>query len=175
MTKIKVLLVAATALVAIAVFMTRPTQTLQHELEIRKPNPVTITDPPCMQMYFHIEQYADSFNVPKRYAYGVAAAETGYRGPFHWKYNHAQGSSAGALGPMQVMLETARRNNKDNVSRERLRNDIEYNVMTSMKVLRKLYNIYGDWKVVFGCYNTGRPCVNGYAQRVYSHQINWKQ
>ncbi len=175
MTKIKVLLVAATALVAIAVFTTRPTQTLQHELEIRKPNPVTITDPPCMQMYFHIEQYADSFNVPKRYAYGVAAAETGYRGPFHWKYNHAQGSSAGALGPMQVMLETARRNNKDNVSRERLRNDIEYNVMTSMKVLRKLYNIYGDWKVVFGCYNTGRPCVNGYAQRVYSHQIDWKQ
>ena len=175
MTKIKVLLVAATALVAITVFMTRPTQTLQHELEIRKPNPVTITDPPCMQMYFHIEQYADSFNVPKRYAYGVAAAETGDRGPFHWKYNHAQGSSAGALGPMQVMLETARRNNKDTVSRERLRNDIEYNVMTSMKVLRKLYNIYGDWKVVFGCYNTGRPCVNGYAQRVYSHQINWKQ
>ncbi len=175
MTKIKVLLVAATALVAITVFMTRPTQTLQHELEIRKPNPVTITDPPCMQMYFHIEQYADSFNVPKRYAYGIAAAETGYRGPFHWKYNHAQGSSAGALGPMQVMLETARRNNKDTVSRERLRNDIEYNVMTSMKVLRKLYNIYGDWKVVFGCYNTGRPCVNGYAQRVYSHQINWKQ
>jgi hypothetical protein len=42
-----------------------------------------------------------------------------------------------------------------------------------MKVLRKLYNKYGDWKTVFGCYNTGRPCVNGYAVRVYNHQINW--
>lgn len=175
MSNFKVLLIAATALVAFTVFTGKPTETLKQELQVRKPKPVTITDPPCMQMYFHIEQYADSFNVPKRFAYGVALVETGYRGPFHWNYNHAQGSSAGALGPMQIMLETARRNNKDNVSRHKLRNDIEYNVMTSMKVLRKLYNIYGDWKIVFGCYNTGRPCVNGYAHRVYNHRIDWKQ
>ena len=175
MTKIKVLMVAAMMLVAISVFTKQVPTQIQQTYVIRKLSVVNITDPPCMQMYFHIEHYADSFNIPKRFAYGVALVETGYQGPFHWNYNHAQGSSAGALGPMQIMLETARRNNKDNVSRSKLRNDIEYNVMTSMKVLRKLYNIYGDWKTVFGCYNTGRPCVNGYAHRVYNHQINWKQ
>lgn len=140
---------------------------------VRVPKVTEHSVPSCMQMYNCIKQYADTFDVPLRFAFGIANAETGYRGPFHWNYNHAQGSSAGALGPMQVMLETARRNNNDNVSREQLRNDIEYNVRTSMKVLRKLYNKYGDWKVVFGCYNTGRPCVNGYAHKVYNHKINW--
>ena len=37
------------------------------------------TDPPCLQMYFYIEKYADSFNIPKRYAYGMANIETGYK------------------------------------------------------------------------------------------------
>jgi len=128
---------------------------------------------PCMQMYNYIKQYADTFDIPLRYAFGIANVETGYKGPFHWDYNHAQGSSAGALGPMQIMLETARRNNNDNVSRERLRNDIEYNVRTSMKLLHKLYNKYKDWKTVFGCYNTGHPCINGYAHKVYNYKINW--
>jgi soluble lytic murein transglycosylase-like protein len=141
--------------------------------EVRVPKVTQQSVPACMQMYNYIKQYADTFDVPLRYAFGVAQIETGYRGPFHWNYNHAQGSSAGALGPMQIMLETARRNNNDNVSRERLRNDIEYNVRTSMKVLRKLYNKYENWKIVFGCYNTGRPCINGYAERVYNHKINW--
>ena len=105
---------------------------------------------------------------------GIAFAETRYKGPFHWRYNHAQTSCVGAEGPMQIMLSTAHGNNKDNVSRERLRTDIEYNVRTSMKLLRKLHNIYGNWKLVFGCYNTGRPCVNGYAENVYNHKINWR-
>jgi soluble lytic murein transglycosylase-like protein len=175
MTKLKVLLIAAASLVAINLFFNSiSVVSSTPELSTRSYNAITSTDPPCLQMYFNIEKYADSFNVPKRFAYGIAKAETGYRGPFHWKYDPAQGSSAGALGPMQIMLPTARSNNRDNVSRQRLRNDIEYNVMTSMKVLRKLYNKYGDWKTVFGCYNTGRPCINGYAQRVYNHQIDWK-
>ena len=173
MIRFKILMIVAGGAAAIVSFDNTESLPIQTET-IREYKAVTTQDPPCMQMYFHIERYADSFNIPKRYAYGIAAAETGYNGPFHWNYNHAQGSSAGALGPMQIMLPTARSNNHDNVSRERLRNDIEYNVMTSMKVLRKLYNKYGDWKTVFGCYNTGRPCVNGYANRVYAHQINWK-
>lgn len=174
MSKVKFLLVAAIVLVAINLFSTQTFQAKTPVASIRLGKVVSVTDPPCMQMYFYIEQYADSFNIPKRYAYGVANVETGYRGPFHWKYNPAQISCAGAVGPMQVMLATARHNNKDNVTKERLRTDIEYNVMTSMKVLRKLYNKYGDWKTVFGCYNTGRPCVNGYAHRVYNHVIDWK-
>ena len=43
----------------------------------------------------------------KRYAYGIAYAETRYKGPFHWNYNPAQTSCVGAEGPMQIMLSTA--------------------------------------------------------------------
>jgi len=141
--------------------------------KVRIPDSINQGSPPSLQMYKYIKAYADTFDIPLKYAFGVAYIETGYRGPFHWKYNPAQTSYAGAEGPMQIMLPTARGNNHDNVSRERLRNDIEYNVRTSMKVLRKLYNKYKNWKIVFGCYNTGRPCINGYAERVYNHKINW--
>jgi soluble lytic murein transglycosylase-like protein len=130
--------------------------------------------PPSIQLYNHIKAYADTFNIPLKYAFGIANAETGYRGPFHWNYNPAQISCAGAVGPMQVMVSTARWINKDMVSKERLRTDIKYNVYTSMKLLRKLYNLRGNWKLVFGEYNTGRPCINGYAEKVYNHKINWK-
>jgi soluble lytic murein transglycosylase-like protein len=167
--------IGVVAVLSAATTFTTTIQTEEPEVKqtVRTSRPIKQNLPPCVQMYNNIKQYADSFNIPLRYAFGVAKVETGYRGPFHWDYNHAQGSSAGALGPMQIMLATARSNNHDNVSRERLRNDIEYNVMTSMKVLRKLYNKYGDWKIVFGCYNTGRPCINGYSHRVYNHKINW--
>ena len=167
--------ISVVAVISAATTFTATVQIDEPEVkqEIRVSKVTSQNIPACMQMYNYIKQYADSFDIPLRYAFGVAKVETGYRGPFHWNYNHAQGSSAGALGPMQIMLPTARSNNHDNVSRERLRNDIEYNVMTSMKVLRKLYNKYGNWKVVFGCYNTGRPCINGYAERVYNHKINW--
>jgi hypothetical protein len=39
--------------------------------------------------------------------------------------------------------------------------------------LRRLKNKYGDWKVVFGCYNTGRPIVNDYAHKVYNYDPQW--
>jgi soluble lytic murein transglycosylase-like protein len=75
---------------------------------------------------------------------------------------------------MQVMVSTARWINKDGVSRNKLMNDIEYNVYTSMKLLRILYDKRKNWKLVFGEYNTGRPCVNGYAEKVYLYQLDWK-
>jgi soluble lytic murein transglycosylase-like protein len=124
-------------------------------------------------MYYFIELYADSFNIPKKYAYGIAHAETGYDGPFDWRYDHKQTSSVGAVGPMQVMLATARGLNKDNVSVNKLKNSIEYNVRTSMKLLRVLYNRHGDWKLAFGAYNTGKPLVNNYAIRVSEYNPNW--
>lgn len=127
------------------------------------------TDPPCLRMYHFIELYADSFQIPRHYAYGIAYAETGYKGPLHWKYNHQQTSSAGAVGPMQIMPSTAKWINKEKVSVNRLRTDIEYNVMTSMKLLRYLYDKNQDWQLAFGEYNTGRPCVNKYAKKVYSY------
>lgn len=134
------------------------------------------TDPACLQLYYYIEQYADSFNIPRKYAFGIANVETSYNGPFDWDYNHARTSSAGAVGPMQIMPMTDAFINHCEVTKssvKRLKTDIEYNVKTSMKLLRWLHDKYGDWKVVFGWYNTGRPVINEYAVRVYRYQPKW--
>ena len=142
--------------------------------EVRIPDSIDQSSPPSLQMYNYIKAYADTFNIPVQYAFGVAYAETRYSGPFHWRYNHAQTSCTGAEGPMQILLSTARYLNKDGVSRQRLRTDIKYNVKTSMYYLRRLYNRYKSWPIVFGCYNTGYPRVNDYARRVVNFKINWR-
>jgi soluble lytic murein transglycosylase-like protein len=133
------------------------------------------TDPSCLQMYYYIEQYADSFEIPKNYAYGVAYAETRYKGPFHWTYDHKKTSTVGAVGPMQIMPTTAAWVEKvEKISVKKLKNDVEFNVMISMKYLRYLYDRYGDWQLVFGAYNTGRPMINKYAKMVYEYEPTWK-
>ena len=173
MNQLRFLLAAAIVLVALVAFKEPAPVPVKDPNVLELPplrSPVSRTDPPCLQMYYYIEKYADSFNIPKRFAYGIASHETGYKGPFHWDYNPAQTSCANAVGPMQVMVSTARWINNDNVTKDKLRTDIRYNVYTSMKLLRKLYNKRGDWKLVFGEYNTGRPCVNGYANKVYNYQ-----
>lgn len=132
------------------------------------------SDVPSVQLYFAIKKYAEEYNIPEEYAFTVAYLETGYRGPLHLDYNHEQTSYAGAHGPMQVMLKTARWVNKDNVSKETLISDIDYNVRTSMKLIRQLKNKYKDWSIVFGYYNTGHPIVNGYAIKVVNKNYTWK-
>ena len=124
---------------------------------------------PSIIMYDCIEKYSTKYNIPKRFAYGVAYKETRYQGPFHWKYTPDKTSCAGAVGPMQIMLATAKAMWKGTtISETKLRTDIEFNVETSMKLLRHLKDVYGDWKLVFGCYNTGKPIVNQYALDVYN-------
>lgn len=134
---------------------------------------ISASDPSCLQLYYYIEQYADSFNIPKKYAYGIAHAETGYNGPFDWNYEHKRTSPANAVGPMQVMVATARWVNKDQVSINKLKVNIRYNVRTSMKLLSMLYGKYHDWKSVFCAYNTGKPGINAYAIKVYNYEPNW--
>lgn len=141
-----------------------------RQFDINLSKNIEDNDPSCLRMYHYIEMYADSFEIPRQYAYGIAYAETGYKGPLHWKYNHQQTSPVGAVGPMQIMPSTARWINKEKVSVSRLRTDIEYNVMTSMKLLRYLYSKNNDWQLAFGEYNTGKPCVNKYAKKVYNYQ-----
>ena len=177
MNQLRFLLAAAIVLVALVAFKEPAPVPVKDPNVLELPplrSPVSRTDPPCLQMYYYIEKYADSFNIPKRFAYGIASHETGYKGPFHWHYNPALTSSAGAQGAMQVMVGTAKLVNHETVSASKLRNNIEYNVMTSMKLLRKLHNLYGDWKTTFGAYNSGHPCVNGYAIKIYNHKIQWK-
>lgn len=166
--------IVAGAVIATALTVTEVEQKQPTQQEVRVPNSIDQGSPPSLQMYKYIKAYADTFDIPTRYAFGIAYAETRYNGPFHWKYNPAQTSCAGAVGPMQVMVSTARWINKDNISKERLKTDIKYNVYTSMKLLRILYNKRKNWKLVFGEYNTGRPCVNGYAERVFNHKITWR-
>jgi soluble lytic murein transglycosylase-like protein len=158
--------------VAITTFsVTEPEKNIQQEIRI--PDSIDQSSPPSLQMYKYIKEYADTFDIPLKYAFGIAKAETGYNGPFHWEYNPNQTSSAGAEGPMQILLSTARYLNKDNVPRIKLRTDLKYNIRTSMGYLRRLYNRYKSWPIVFGYYNTGYPRVNDYALRVVNHKLNW--
>jgi len=134
------------------------------------------TSPTSLKMYELIEKYSTEYQIPKYVAYNVAFLETRYQGPFHWNYKPEQTSFAGAVGPMQIMPSTARFINKTTVSVSTLKNDIELNIETSMKLLNRLYEKYGDWAVVCGCYNTGRPIVNGYGKFCSSnvnYQKNW--
>ena len=164
--------IAVGAIIAATLTVTEPE--VQSTQEVRIPDSIDQGSPPSLQMYKYIKAYADTFDIPVRYAFGVAYAETRYSGPFHWKYNPAQTSPTGAEGPMQILLSTARYLNKDGVSRERLRTDIRYNVKTSLGYVRRLYNRYKSWPIVFGYYNTGYPRVNDYARRVVNFKINWR-
>jgi soluble lytic murein transglycosylase-like protein len=126
----------------------------------------------CIQMFESIEKWAAYYNIPKRYAYGIAYQETRYEGPFHWQYVHDRVSSVGAVGPMQIMPATGKMLDPS-ANRGKLLSDIDYNVELSMKLLRRLYDKHKNWEIVFGCYNTGRPLINQYAKSVASHQIQW--
>jgi soluble lytic murein transglycosylase-like protein len=135
---------------------------------------VDLNAPTAVKMFNSIEKYSKEYGIPLRYALGIAYVETRYQGPFHWNYRPAQKSIAGALGPMQIMPSTANSVWDRNIPRSELNSNIDLNVETSMKVLRRLYDKYKDWKLVFGCYNTGRPCVNEYANRVYNFNPDTK-
>jgi hypothetical protein len=146
---------------------------ISKPIEIQqKDSPIVLKSPPCVELYHSIEKYSLEYNIPSNIAFGVAFSETRYQGPFHWKYAHDKTSGAGALGPMQVMYSTAKGLfPRMNFTKEKLMKDIDFNVHCSMKLLRKLYNKYGDWKRCLGAYNTGKPCVNGYAIKVYNYQM----
>ena len=132
-----------------------------------------VNSAPSIQMYFYIKKYAEQYDIPEAYAFSLAYQETTYQGPMDLDYHHAQTSYAGAVGPMQIMPKTANWLLKKPVSKSKLKNDIELNVMISMMFLRKLHNQYKDWGLVFGYYNTGKPCINQYAKNILKKQYNW--
>lgn len=147
---------------------------VDSEEAVQRPIPSTISvnSPPCVQMFYSIEKHIATYDIPRDFAYGVAFAETRYEGPFQWKYKHTQTSTAGALGPMQLMYATAKGLFPDKkFTKEELMTDIDFNVECSMKLLRRLHDKYKDWKLVFGAYNTGQPMVNEYALNVYAYKL----
>jgi soluble lytic murein transglycosylase-like protein len=125
----------------------------------------TIIDSPAERMYSSLICYADSFNIPLYIAFNIATIETGYRGPLDINYNHSQASKAGALGPMQIMHKYSHYYAGRKVTRQELRDSIEFNVKLSMIILSSHYEKYKDWGKVAGAYNTGKPVINSYAKR----------
>lgn len=130
--------------------------------------------PSSISMYDNLEKYSDEYDIPKHIAYNIAYLETRYQGPFDWNYKPNRTSSAGAVGPMQVMPKTANGIHKKSIPVKTLKNDIEFNVETSMILLNQLHKRYKDWGVVCGYYNTGYPLINDYAQFCISH-TNYKK
>ena len=132
--------------------------------------------PDCLQMYYSIETYSKEFNIPKYIAYNIAYRESRYKGPFDWDYKPDVTSSVGAVGPMQIMPATASWIHGEDINSKKLKTDINFNVRTSMKILRNLHNTYKDWKIVCGYYNTGNPIVNEYAiycSTVNDYELKW--
>lgn len=137
----------------------------------------TPTSPTSLEMYELIDKYSDKYEIPKHIAFNVAFLETRYCGPFDWKYKPSQTSSAGAVGPMQIMPTTANDVHHRKVSVKKLKTNIKFNIQTSMKLLHTLHNRYGNWSIVCGYYNTGHPKVNNYARfcvKNIDYQKNWK-
>lgn len=127
-----------------------------------------------MDMYHAIKKYSKQYNIPEDYAFSLAYQETRYAGPFDDNYVHSQISGAGAVGPMQVMINTGQEFYKDKLTKNKLKNNIDVNVEISMKYLRYLKDRYGDWGKAFGAYNTGRPVLNNYARKVLGKEYVWE-
>ena len=175
MIKLKLITGLSLAILAFAILTTNKMARVDDDPYLEGVDSITIINSaPSIQMYFYIKKYAAEFEIPEAYAFSLAYQETRYQGPLDLTYNHKQTSFAGALGPMQIMPATAKLIIGKPVSNSKLKNDIKLNVMISMKLLRRLHNIYGSWGVVFGAYNTGRPCINGYAHDILDKKYTWE-
>ena len=118
-------------------------------------------------MYNYIIKYCNEYNIPKEYVFRMYKLETGYNGLYDWKYNPYQTSYAGAIGPSQLMQPTAIfMNDGKYLSKDSIKINLELNVKLGIKYLRYLKNIYKEWDIVFGFYNTGRPIVNEYSKKI---------
>ena len=175
MIKLKLITGLSLAILAFAIRTTNKMARVDDDPYLEGVDSITIINSaPSIQMYFYIKKYAAEFEIPEAYAFSLAYQETRYQGPLDLTYNHKQTSFAGALGPMQIMPATAKLIIGKPVSNNKLKNDIKLNVMISMKLLRRLHNTYGSWGMAFGAYNTGRPCINGYAHDILDKKYIWE-
>lgn len=141
-------------------------ETSRIERQIEVLGEVSEDMPPSMQLYHYIKKYSKEYNVPLNIAFGVAHHETGYKGPFDWRYNPRLTSVANAYGAMQIQVPTANSFSDEKVTRNDLLNNLELNVNLSMRILSYLKKKHGNWKLALGAYNTGRPVINQYALNI---------
>ena len=151
--------------------MSRKSEPKTHDIVIHKNIDKDL--PPSLRVYYWINYYSDSLDIPIEYLYGIVNAESGWSGPLDFTYKPNVKSSVGALGPMQIMPGTAKCVLGKPITNKKLANDIQLNIMISARLLKKLYDKNKDWKIAFGEYNTGRPMINSYSNKVYNYQPNW--
>jgi soluble lytic murein transglycosylase-like protein len=133
---------------------------------------------PSLKMYYCLKKYSKMYNIPEGYAFSIAYHETKYQGPFHSNYNWSRESTAGAVGPMQIIPKYgkiyAKKYLNKNITIDELNEDIELNVQLSMLMLRDWVKMSkGNWKLAFGGYNTGKLMINQYALNVYNKDYVW--
>jgi hypothetical protein len=76
---------------------------------------------------------------------------------------------------MQIRYKYASYFAERKVTKNELRDSIEFNVNLSMKILAQNFKRYKSWAKAAGAYNTGRPIVNRYAKEAVKkdYQRNW--
>ncbi len=139
------------------------------------PEEEIVNSAPAIQMYFYIKKYSKEYGVPEAYAFAIAYQETRYMGPLDLGYSPDITSSSGAVGPMQIIPRYAHKFAGKIVTPNELKMNIELNVKVSMGMLRKWYDVYKDWGLAAGAYNTGSPTINGYARSVINKEYYWKK
>lgn len=171
MNKLKFITIFTAIILCLTLYIKCDNDKVIYDIDIQKN--ITINDPPNFKVYSAVNKYCKIYDIPPHIMFGLLYQETKYKGIYDWNYRPNQISSTGALGPAQILLSTARGLNKDNVSREKLLNDIDYNIMTSAKFLRRLKDKYNDWGVCLGYYNSGYPKINNYALKIINKEYTW--
>lgn len=131
--------------------------------------------PHSVQIYFYTKKYCAEFTVPEEISFSVVKLETGYKGPNRFDYNPSQTSTANAYGSYQIILSTGKYVvekypelfpgiTKDDITPEVLLTDVKLNTKIGIRYLRHLQDIYDNWIIACGFYNTGHPKINEYAR-----------
>ena len=76
---------------------------------------------------------------------------------------------------MQIMYKYASYFAGRKVTKNELRDSIEFNVNLSMKILAQNYKRYKSWKKAAGAYNTGKPVINHYAKEAVKKDYQRKK
>ena len=92
----------AVATIGLVVMVSMTDDKMEEETyTLRDMEPVSSTDPPCIQMYYYIEQYADSFNIPK------PTHTNGDRTPNRFPRSLNKTSGATPQNPERIALQPA--------------------------------------------------------------------
>lgn len=166
-------------LISLALYMLTP-----HGLNIdlMAKDPVENLKPPSFLVNEYIIKYSKEYGIPEDFMRKCAKLETGYKGFMHEAYNpftKEMISSAQAYGVMQIRLCAARqvwpmlKKISDDSLSKKLRFDINFNMLTSVRYISYLRNVFKvSWVQAFSMYNQGyigKENINGYARYIVNN------